>query len=156
MPNRNDSPFASCPLPFPTDLWRGRVKRVKDGDSCIIDVDRGYFDQSLKGDRFISLDVYERFSGTDEEKALGKAARQYVIDNALGRWCYIHTAMDREKYGRILEDIYYLGDDGDIHDLSVELERRGYMKAGTTWKGAEPRQTQRIRDLIARKGGLGR
>lgn len=147
MPGRNDHRFASCPLPFPTDLFRAQVMRAKDGDSLVIDYDRGFFDTSLKGDRFASIDVVERFTGTAEQRERGKEAWAYVVASAVGRWCYIHTRMDREKYGRILEDVYYLGADGDIHDLSLELLHAGFMKPGTFFRNEHNRQTDRCRKL---------
>ena len=155
MPARSDHRFAGCPLPFPTDLWRAEVLRAKDGDSLVINYDRGFFDTSLKGDRFASIDVYERFTGIEPDRALGRAAWDFVVARAVGRWCYIHTMMDREKYGRILEDVYYLGADGDIHDLSLELHHAGYRKPGTRFRNEHYRQTDRCRKLAGlRPGGM--
>lgn len=123
--------FSSCPLPFPSTTWRARLVDAADGDTVVLEVDRGWFSLDLMEIRFSDIDTWERRSGTESERLLGRAAWEYVVAHCVGRWCYLHTEMDTEKYGRILGTIEYLAVDGSRRYLSGELRERGFEKAVT-------------------------
>lgn len=125
---RDDATFHACPLPFPTRQWRCRVKRVIDVDTVVVLLDRGFWDEATVQIRF-TVDGVERFSGTPEERARGKAAWEWLTSVAQGRWAYLYTTMDTGKYGRILADLHVLLDDGAMLDVTGEVRALGWEKS---------------------------
>jgi len=125
---RTSAPFHGCPFPFPTTTWRGIVVDVIDGDTFTIQIDRGWFDTSTFDVRLSDADALELTSGTVAQKAAAREALLWFLARADGRWCVLRTAMDAEKYGRVLATIDYLGADGAVHSVSAELRTRGWAK----------------------------
>lgn len=125
---RESAPFFGCPIPFPTHEWRCSVVDAADADTITVRIDRGWFDDSTMEIRLASIDTYERFSGTLADRELGRQAWQFSVTRAVSRYAILTTHMDREKYGRILGEIRYLGEDGALHDLSSELRLAGFEK----------------------------
>lgn len=127
--------FGDAPLPYPGRWWRALVRGADtDGDTITLAVDRGFTDLSTWDVRLASIDTFERFSGTAEERQKGYEAFQFVRARLQpGMWCYVYSLMDPDRYGRFLGDPYYLGDDGALHDLALELFEAGFEKTGTRY-----------------------
>lgn len=124
---REHAPFYYCDLPFPTTMWRVKVLAAADGDTLTLTLDAGWMETKTRDLRLASIDTYERYKGTEEEKALGMAAWK-MADAAVGCYGYVHTRMDPEKYGRILGDLQYVKPDGRMVWLHEELRAAGYEK----------------------------
>lgn len=129
-----DSEFFSCPLPFPSGQWRGFVTRTVDGDTIVVKLDHGFFDlKSPIEFRFASIDAWEDNvtpKQTAEQTKLGIQAADEVRRICEGQWVYLVTAMDREKYGRILGDPYVEDERGSLIDVCAHLHDLGLVK---TW-----------------------
>lgn len=71
------------------DPWirRARVQRITDGDTVVLLCDLGFATHGLHPIRLLGVDAPELFSGTTEERALGAAARDFVV-----AWCAAHAA----------------------------------------------------------------
>jgi endonuclease YncB( thermonuclease family) len=120
---RDDAEFFACPIPFPTNEWRGQVLRGVDADTVTAKIDRGWFDTSRKEFRFALIDAYE------QSTALGKRCTVVLRERLEGRWVKIVTRMDAEKYGRILATFWYWGDDAQLHCIDDDLRGWGCEKA---------------------------
>lgn len=123
---RDDSDFIDSPHPFPSYEWRGYVKRCVDGDTIVVQIDRGFFDSSTKEFRFAAFNAPER---SGEEKALGDAAwklLQSLIENQFIRFW---TMMDPDKYGRILVDTILNEMAEDVFQI---MRERGFDKLKVT------------------------
>ena len=120
--------FHACPLAFPTVRWRCRIIDSADGDTPTLYVDLGWFRLAMLEIRLSDIDTYERRSGTTVERALGVAAWRFFLAAAGGRWAYLSTRMDDDKYGRILGTLEYVADGGTLHSISAELRAAGFEK----------------------------
>ena len=108
------------------------VVRVIDGDTVDLNLDVGMYITVRKRIRFLNIDTYELRGGTDETKALGRAAKVSLIEllatpNAK---VYIKTKMDKTgKYGRLLGKLYVIHDsDGSIIDVNQVLLEEGFVE----------------------------
>ncbi len=123
---KDDATFHGCPIPFPTTKWRCKVKRAVDGDTVVLLVDRGNFDDSTWELRAKSYNAPERYSGSVEEKEQGRIWWEVLKKEITGRWALLTTFMDREKYGRILGDLAVYDESGGVLvDIRVILRNAG-------------------------------
>jgi len=125
---RTSAPFHGCPLPYPTKKWRAKIVDITDPDTAVLWVDRGDFETSTWEIRIAGVDAVELYSGPADQRALAREARAWFLANAKGRWCYLTTEMDREKYGRLLGHIEWQGADGEWRSWAVEVRTRGWEK----------------------------
>lgn len=92
-----------------TYLYKATVVRCVDGDSVIFDIDCG-FDIQLRAQsvRLYGIDTAETRGGTDELKALGNLAKDYVSQMIPeGSEVLLKTHLDgRGKFGRILAEVF--------------------------------------------------
>ena len=92
-----------------TYLYKATVVRCVDGDSVIFDIDCG-FDIQLRAQsvRLYGIDTAETRGGTDELKALGNLAKDYVSQMIPeGSEVLLRTHLDgRGKFGRILAEVF--------------------------------------------------
>jgi endonuclease YncB( thermonuclease family) len=151
------APFYKCALKFPTKLWRAQVLEVADGDTLTVRIDFGWedFGSGIKPIRFASMDTWESHGAfPPEHLALGKRAKELTARLCLNRWCYLLTAMDPEKFGRILGDPFPLQDDGTITDVAYELYAGGFQKTPSSYPYRGPTAGQRdIRRYLPEFGG---
>lgn len=108
------------------------VIRVIDGDTVDVSIDLGFYVTARKRIRFLEIDTYELRGGTDETKAIGRAAKDRLI-NLLATpdtTIYIKTRMDDTgKYGRLLGRLYVIRNiDGFIYDINHILLEEGYVE----------------------------
>ena len=125
---RTSAPFYGCPLPYPTKKWRAKIVDVTDPDTAVVWVDRGDFDTSTWEIRIAYIDAVELTSGPADQRALAKEARRWFVEHAKGRWCYLTTEMDREKYGRLLGQIEWIGSDGQLWSWAGVVRAYGWEK----------------------------
>lgn len=108
------------------------VVRVIDGDTVDVMIDLGFYLTARKRIRFLSIDTYEIRGGTDETKALGKAAKARLIEllATSDAKIYIKTQMDDTgKYGRLLGRLYVIrNSDGFIIDINHVLLEEGFVE----------------------------
>lgn len=128
---RIHAPFYGCPLPYPTKRWRAKVVGVTDPDTVVLWVDRGNFDTATWEIRLLGVDAVELYSGPAEQRLVAAEARRWFVTHAEGRWCYLTTEMDREKYGRLLGEVEWQDATGAWRRWSVEVVTRGWAKPGT-------------------------
>ena len=92
-----------------TYLYKATVVRCVDGDSVIFDIDCGC-DIQLRAQsvRLYGIDTAETRGGTDELKALGNLAKDYVSQMIPeGSEVLLKTHLDgRGKFGRILAEVF--------------------------------------------------
>lgn len=92
-----------------TYLYKATVVRCIDGDSVVFDIDCG-FDLHLKAQsvRLYGIDTAETRGGTDDLKALGNLAKDYVSQMIPeGSEVLLKTHLDRRgKFGRILAEVF--------------------------------------------------
>lgn len=108
------------------------VIRVIDGDTVDVVIDLGFYLSARKRIRFLEIDTYELRGGTDETKALARAAKDRLINllDTLDAKIYIKTEMDDTgKYGRLLGRLYVIRDnDGFVYDINHILLEEGYVE----------------------------
>lgn len=127
---REDATFHHCPVPFPTTEWRCKVKRVVDGDTVVVTLDRGFFQDDTIDIRYSDIDTWERYSGTPEERQKGYRAHMDHMVLVEGKWGLLTTTMDRDKYGRILGSLRVYDDATDkLINVAEYLRERGHEKA---------------------------
>jgi len=110
--------------------YKAIVKRVIDADTIVIDLDCGFSIWMREVYvRLLRIDAYEiRLSSTTtaEMKEKGLEAKDYVSQLIEGKEIIIKSAINvKEKYGRILGEIFYKVDESWIN-LNDELVQKGY------------------------------
>jgi endonuclease YncB( thermonuclease family) len=109
--------------------YKALVKEVKDGDTIVIDIDCG-FDIWLKNvtSRLLRINAYETRLGTTttaEMKQKGIQGKEFVKSSINGKQIIIKTTIEKEKYGRILSEVFYNVDNKWIN-LNDELVSKGF------------------------------
>jgi micrococcal nuclease len=110
--------------------YKAIVKKVVDGDTIELNVDCG-FDMWLNNVscRLARINAYEIKLGsgtTAEMKAKGLEAKQFVISLIENKEIIIKSSLDKEKYGRILAEIFYLSAPETYTNLNDLLVSKGY------------------------------
>lgn len=110
--------------------YRGKVIRVVDGDTVVVNVDLGFKICSKIMVRLKQIDTPEIYSPkTPEELVRGRKAKNFVEDMVLNKAIILKTYKDRTgKYGRYLADIMYTAEDNTLHLLSDALKEAGLEK----------------------------
>lgn len=113
--------------------YKAMVIKVKDADTLTLDLDLG-FCTWLKDDvRLARINAFETKMGkgtTAEMKKKGLAGKAYVTQLVEGKEVVVKTTFAskaREKYGRLLADIYY-EQDGNWINLNDTLVTLGYAE----------------------------
>jgi len=108
--------------------YKAIVKSAYDGDTVTLDIDLGCW-VWLHNEkcRLHGIDTPE-LRGSEEEKARGRAARDWVRSKILDQEVMIRTYRDKTgKYGRLLVDILFTDpDDGKTKNLGTELVELGH------------------------------
>jgi endonuclease YncB( thermonuclease family) len=112
-----------------TDLWtyRARPTRVVDGDTLYVEVDHGMHIFSVQSLRLSGVNAPELYRGTDEEKAAGQAAKQFVQDWIANlpehKWpLVVRTDKDRRSFNRYVATVTDLAG----HDLAAAIIAAGH------------------------------
>jgi endonuclease YncB( thermonuclease family) len=121
---KSDATFFKCPIPFPGDKYRVKIKRAVDGDTVVMLVDRGDWDDSTWELRLQGFNAPERFSG--EKRELGRDWWRALTKICEGHWALLTTYLDREKYGRLLGDLAVWDPDRGLIDVHLLLFEQGF------------------------------
>ena len=109
-------------LPIEYDFTEGKIVKVYDGDTFwIVAKWRGEINRFPI--RLYGCDCWEMRGGDEETKAKAILARDYVRELILNKIVKVEIIQKREKYGRILANIFV----GDV-SLSQLLIRNGHAK----------------------------
>lgn len=107
-------------LPVAYGPYRAVVDRIVDGDTIYMLISPGFNVYTYESIRIMGIDAPEIFRGTEEERARGKAAKEYLESIAPpGTQCVIRTDKDRTSFGRYSASIL-LQDGTDIASKMVE------------------------------------
>lgn len=94
--------------PRPQYVYRAKVVRVIDGDSCVLTLDLGCHVTITRSVRLLGIDTPEVVGTTREA---GIAAREYARTWVADGRLVVETRLDaNDKYGRLLATIYRTGD----------------------------------------------
>lgn len=97
------------------DLWtyRANLVRVVDGDSLIMRIDEGFYNETVQRLRLLGVHAPELFSGTNRE--MGATAKADCLgwfmqdDRVLPEWGFlVRTEKDRQTFGRFIATVYDL------------------------------------------------
>lgn len=116
-----DTAFAACPISARIFEHRGKVTRIKDGDTCVALLDEG----DGVG-RAVPI-RYEKVKCPEMSKPGGEAARDFNAQMAAGQWITFQTRRRRDQWGRMLGDVYvYRGAHTPPLDLSQAIIDGGF------------------------------
>lgn len=112
--------------------YKAIVKKVTDGDTAFLEIDLG-MNTWLKDDiRFARINAFETKLGkktTAEMKKTGLEGKDYLIKLLEGKEVVVKTAFDklvREKYGRLLVEIYLEQGPNVWININDEMVKLGY------------------------------
>lgn len=112
----------------PLYVYRATVIRIIDGDSMVLNVDLGFDIWAKTYVRLIGIDTPE----LSRSEPAGHEAKEFTrlwTQEADGICLHSMKYNDREKYGRVLGDLYRTTEDGDDPlPLSVALREGGHVK----------------------------
>lgn len=109
--------------------YKATVKKVKDGDTITVDIDLGFsisYNQDLRFQRINAFEVKLTAGTTKEMKAKGIEGKEFLKKLIEGKEIIIKTTLDKEKYGRILAEVYFEQDENDWICLNDELVKLGF------------------------------
>ena len=107
-------------------IYKGKVIKVVDGDTVDIAVDLGFGVKMIQRFRLYSINAPEM---RGEDRALGKAAKQFLTELIIDKPIMVKTYKDEQgKYGRYLADLYTV----DMECINEIMVKNGhaveYMK----------------------------
>lgn len=112
--------------------FAAKVKRIIDGDTLVLWLDRSFGDWSVKTLRLYGINTPET---RGPERPEGLRVKRIVAERLRGRRIMVRTIKTKKgadkqgKYGRYLAQIDYLADDETWHNLNRELVKEGLAKA---------------------------
>ena len=113
--------------------YKAKVLEVKDGDTYTVTVDVGFRINHEMELRMFTIDTPEtkHYPGRyiyDEEIQLGKEIGKWVRKRIEGKDVILKTHLDdKDKYGRLLADVYYEVD-GELVHLNQQMLDLGFDK----------------------------
>lgn len=106
-------------LDVPYGPYRAVIERVVDGDTVHVIVSLGFDEYAYRMIRLRGVNAPELFSGPPEERELGKAARDFLVELLpAGTKCRLVTERDVTTFGRYVADIE-LEDGTDVAEALV-------------------------------------
>ena len=104
------------------------VVSVYDGDTVTLDIDLGFNVRTRQKIRLFGINTPELRGGTEETKAKGRAARDWLRNRIMdGEPVHIRTHKDKQgKYGRYLGTLYDRNRSGTMTDLNYQLIKLGH------------------------------
>ena len=98
-------------------VYRTRLVRVVDGDSCVLDIDLGCHVTITRPVRLLGVDTPEVVGTT---RAAGVAAQVYATTWLTGRRLVVETQLDKnDKFGRLLATIYRSNDPISLNESLI-------------------------------------
>ena len=103
--------------------YRVHCTKCYDGDTCTLTVDLGFgLSVSNKPCRLFGINTPELRGGTEESKAKGYAARDFLSDKILDKNLILYTIRDDQgKYGRLLGILYTVNNKGEPNECLNKL-----------------------------------
>lgn len=111
-------------------FWRGRVRRVVDGDTVDVVVDHGFNHFSFQRLRLLDVDTPELRSRDEQERAKAQVAKNRVIELCNGREILFRSKKG-DSFGRWLATIYIDVEGAAMKDLGQLLIEEGLAQP---WK----------------------
>jgi micrococcal nuclease len=108
--------------------YKARVLRVVDADTLSVSLDVGFYFSFAAEVRLLRINAYETRLGkntTADQKARGLAGKAYVMGLLLDKDIIVKTVLDKEKFGRVLGEVYFKDGDAWVN-LNDDLVARGY------------------------------
>ncbi|MDQ3167660.1 MAG: thermonuclease family protein [Chloroflexota bacterium] len=96
-----------------------------DGDTIRVDLDLGLWTHRVVNLRIAGIDTPELNRGTEEERARGRAARDYLVADE-GREVYIQTYKDRKTFDRYIADVYLVRPGGVLDSVADIMLAAGH------------------------------
>ena len=112
------------------DKWEYicEVTRVVDGDTIEVCIrsDMGFrvVNETVQRIRLARIDAPERYRGTEEGRAAGKAATEWLKDMIEGKTVIIRTDKVKETFNRYVAEVWF--DDENISDVLVDAGHAKY------------------------------
>jgi micrococcal nuclease len=111
--------------------WRGRIAAhpgrgghsAYDGDTLMLEIDRGFNDVSLRDTRLARLNAPE-LKGPSRDRGLRARDRLRELC-PVGTRVYVRTYKDKDKYGRYLADLYVVDAEGSLRCINDQLIAEG-------------------------------
>jgi len=116
---------------WPAYQYRGVVIRAVDGDNLVARLDLGLRVLTVVSLRIAGINAPERFTGTEETRALGKASWEHMQLWAGWSIC-VRTYKDKQTFNRYVADVYAVLDDGTLRDVAEDAIESGHA----AWVGA--------------------
>jgi micrococcal nuclease len=115
----------------PVYIYRAAFVEVIDGDTVDVQIDLGFKITAYERVRLNNIDAPESYGPT--ASARGKAAKDFVIGwMAFAKELTLHSLKydHREKYGRVLGDLYRVNHKGESDPISLgtALRTAGHVK----------------------------
>jgi len=109
--------------------YKAHVDRVVDADTLSVRIDVGFYFAFSAEIRLLRINAYETKLGkntTADQKVKGLAGKAYVMQLLADKDIIVRTVLDKEKFGRVLGDVYYKDAAGVWVCLNDDLVTRGY------------------------------
>ena len=101
--------------------YQARLERVVDGDTVDLMVDCGYGIYTLQRFRLAGIDCPELRRGSEEQKAAGRAAKEFV-EELLGQYDKLFIVTEKDKkdgFGRYIAHLYNITGEVYLNELIV-------------------------------------
>lgn len=100
--------------------YRGKVIRVIDGDTVVMDIDVGFGMAKIK--EHIRLARIDTPEVRGEERPLGLKSKEFVVEwmKSCNWEVIVETQKEKGKYGRYIGEIYRLSDGQNLSTLLLE------------------------------------
>jgi micrococcal nuclease len=85
--------------------YKVRVINVVDGDTIDVEIQLGFHLTSTQRLRLLRINTAELRANNEAERLLAQKAKQFVVDEILGKEVFIHTEKD-DAFGRYLAEVY--------------------------------------------------
>ena len=105
--------------------YKAKLDRVVDGDTIDANIDLGFDVSVKKRIRLAGINAPESRTRDLEEKKLGLAAKQRLIE-LLDSGDFILESKELGKYGRVLGEIFTTNKDGKESNINKTLIAEGY------------------------------
>lgn len=126
---RKPKEFIDHPTVFAdSPTYRAFCTYVVDGDTIDVFIDLGLYKYAYETIRIQDLNTPEIFRPeTEEERAQGFIAKEFVESKILNKQIKIQTEKDKQSFGRFIAKVFYYEED-QWKSLSEELTNKGLNK----------------------------
>ncbi len=111
-------------IDWPQYRYRGVLTRAVDGDTVIVSLQLGLRVATTVPLRIAWVNAPERYQGTEEERAKGMAAWEFVRRYEGSPVC-VETYRDGKSFDRYVATVFIVADGGDLYDLADLIIQAG-------------------------------